>query len=147
MHWEDSDLLERVDRVRLELADGSGADREVTKVRKSGRGYLVQFDGINDRNTAESLRGARVLVARSCLPEVGAGERYLSDLIGQKVFDPAGNLFGTVVEIATYPSVDSLVIERAGGGIVEQPFVDDWVEALGATPGRIVLRSLDGIVG
>lgn len=147
MHWSESDIIEKVKRVRVELPDGTGDEREISRVRKAGRGYLVVFDGISDRNAAEQLRGARILVPRTELPEAEPGEAYLSDLVGRQVFGPEGVLVGSVVDVASYPSVDSLVIERVGGGTVEQPLVDDWIEPLDASSSRIVLRSLDGIVG
>jgi len=147
MHWEGSDALSRANSVRLELADGSRIDREVERVRQSGRGYLVKFVGVNGRDAAEALRGALVFVDRSILPEVGPGEAFLSDLIGREVVGPDATLIGKVVNIVSYPSVDCIVIELVDGARVEQPLVDDWVEPLDSTPGRVILRGLDGIFG
>lgn len=147
MHWEDSDILQRVNQVRLKYQDGTLRDHDIKRIRQSGQGYLIAFSGISDRNSAEGLRDARVLVDRSLLPEAAAGEAYFADLIGREVIGPGGELIGRVIEVSSYPSVDSLIIERPNGDRVEQPLVDDWVEPLDTTPDRVILRSLEGLVG
>lgn len=146
MHWAESDVLLRVTRVQLTLADGTSVEHEIDRARQSGRGFLVKFRGVNDRNAAEALRGARVLLDRSCLPVPDPGEAYLTDLIGRDVVGPDAVLLGRVIDIASYPSVDSLVIQRLDGSNVEQPLVDDWVQPLDTSPTCVVLRSLDGLV-
>jgi 16S rRNA processing protein RimM len=147
MHWADSGALSLVKLVRLQLADGTTVEREIARVRAAGRGFLVKFIGVDDCNAAEALRGATLWVGRDVLPAVGPGEVYLSDLIGKQVLGPDGVLVGTVVEIASYPSVDALVIERENGSRVEQPLVEDWVEPLDGVAANVVLRSLDGLLG
>lgn len=147
MHWAESDLLKYVKSAHLKLTDGKTVELEIGKLRPSGQGFLVKFVGVDDRNAAEALRGAFISVDRSLLPPADPGEAYLSDLIGRQVFGPDGNLVGKVVDVATYPSVDAIIIERDDGSKVEQPLVDDWVEPFDATSERIVLRSLDGLVG
>jgi 16S rRNA processing protein RimM len=147
MHWDDSDALTRAKHVWLTLIDGTSIEREIVRVRQSGRGFLVQFAGVGDRDAAEELRGARLSVERSVLPEASPGEVYLADLVGRDVVGPDAALIGKVVEIVSYPSVDALVIERADGSRVEQPLVDDWVQALHVCSDRVILLSLDGLVG
>jgi 16S rRNA processing protein RimM len=147
LHWDESDVLERVKCVSVALADGTNREFEIARARRSGRGLLVQFVGVTERNAAESLRNARISVDRSVLPDAEPGEAYLTDLIGREVLAPDHTTFGKVVEIASYPSVESLVIERADGSRVEQPLVGDWVEPLDASPNQVILRSLDGLVG
>lgn len=147
MHWNDSDVLQRIEHVRLQRPDGTVSDHAITRVRKSGQGYLVGFSGISDRNAAEVFRDAVVLVDRTLLPAAAPGEAYLADLIGREVIGPGGEVLGRVIEVSSYPSVDSLVIELPNGRRVEQPLVDDWVEPLDTAPNRVILRSLEGIVG
>jgi 16S rRNA processing protein RimM len=147
MHWEESDALELVERVRVALPDGSTRELALAKVKPAGKGYLVKFIGIDDRNAAEALRGAKLLVDRSVLPPLDEGETFLSDLVGQIVLGPDGVEVGRVVDIASYPSVDSLVIEKSDGSRVEQPLVEDWVKPFEPGKSVIELTSLDGLVG
>lgn len=147
MHWDESDVLMHVDSVHLKLTSGQIGDFEIERIRHSGRGYLLKLSGVSDRDGAERLRDAVISINRELLPEAGPGEAYLSDLIGKSVYGPDGSLVGRVIEISSYPSVDSLVIERPDGSRVEQPLVDDWVQPLDAATDRVILRTLDGLLG
>ncbi|HYJ10420.1 MAG TPA: hypothetical protein VEX18_15455, partial [Polyangiaceae bacterium] len=72
-------------------------------------------------------------------------EYYLVDLIGAKVVGPEGEL-GTVIEIATHPSVDALVIRTLDGRTLEQPLIDDWVKRVSVAEKLVELSTLDGLL-
>lgn len=46
---------------------------------------IAKIENVNDRNTAETLRGAELFVDRKSLPPVHDGEYYQADLIGMTV--------------------------------------------------------------
>lgn len=146
MHWADSDALELVERVRLVLSNGSEREFELSRVKPSGNGYLVKFVGVDDRSAAEALRDARILVDKNSVSAPVEGEAFYGDLIGKLVNGPNGEEVGRVVDVITYPSVDSLVIERADGSRVEQPLVEYWVKPFEPQGNCIVLSSLEGLV-
>ena len=110
------------------------------------KAYLVKLEGVGERNGAEALRGRTVWVARSALPASDASEYYLIDLIGAKVTGPEGEI-GTVIEIATHPSVDALVIETPEGKKLEQPLVPDWILRVSVAEKLVELSTLDGLIG
>ncbi|HYQ16993.1 MAG TPA: ribosome maturation factor RimM, partial [Polyangiaceae bacterium] len=110
------------------------------------RAYLVKLEGVVERDGAEALRGSTVWVARAALPEPeDEDDYYLVDLIGAKVTGPEGEI-GTVIEIATHPSVDSLVIKTADGRTVEQPLVPAFVARVSVAEKLIELSTLDGLL-
>ena len=43
---------------------------------------IAKIDGVNDRNTVESLRGTELFILRDDLPKLKENEYYQSDLIG-----------------------------------------------------------------
>ena len=43
---------------------------------------IARIDGINDRNSAENLRGTELFINRDTLPSTKDGEYYQADLIG-----------------------------------------------------------------
>lgn len=55
--------------------------------------------GIDDRNGAEALRGARIFVPRSSFPSTSDDEYYWVDLIGLSVFNREGVALGQVREL------------------------------------------------
>jgi 16S rRNA processing protein RimM len=51
---------------------------------------VAKFDGLDDRNAAEALRGARIFLPRSSFPAASKDEYYWVDLIGLKVVNREG---------------------------------------------------------
>jgi 16S rRNA processing protein RimM len=96
--------------------------------------WLVRFDGVDDRSSAEALRGmlltAEPLTATAKLDD---GEFWVHELIGSPVVDTNGNALGRVVGIEANPAHDLLVldtdalvpmvfvVERVGDVIVVDP--------------------------
>ena len=146
LHQPESDLLEHLSELTLQLQAGESQLIRLERVAKMGKGYRVKFPGFDDRDSAERLRGATLWVAREALPKLEGDEQYLVDLVGVRVFGPDGAPFGSVVEVLTYPSVDSLVIEKLDGSRVEQPLVDAFAEVVHAGETTIALRSLEGLL-
>ena len=81
--------------------------------------FLVRFDGVDDRNGAEHLRGL-VLTADS-LDTAPPGEVFVHELIGSVVRDAAGNELGRVDAVEANPAHDLLVLDD--GRLVPMPFV------------------------
>lgn len=147
--FEGSDALEHVDELWLsrqpEVSDGA-ARYVIEWARAVPRAYLVKVEGVVERNGAEALRGSTVWVPRSALPEPAAtDEYYLVDLLGAKVVGPDGEI-GTVIEIATHPSVDALVIRTADGRTLEQPLVPAFVAKVSVAEKLVELSTLDGLL-
>ncbi len=145
LHQADSDLLERINAVTLQTAQGESVAAELERIARMGRGYRVKFSGFNDRTAAERLRGATLSVPRDVLPALPGDECYLVDLVGAKVMGPDGQDFGVVIDVQSYPSVDSAIIEMLDGTQVEQPLVDEWVN-INDAPRRLALKSLEGLL-
>ncbi len=144
-HWDGSDTLWQVERVALCLPGGSTAWYEVDAVRQGPQGPLLKVSGVDDRDSAEQLRGATVLVDRSALPELEPGEYYLADLVGCEV-RCGEKLIGEVAAVVTHPTVDTIVIRGPDGVEVEQPLVAPWLGEVVIARRLVVLTSEDGII-
>ena len=88
---------------------------------------IARFDGVTDRNVAETLRGLTLSVPRTALPPLTDGEYYVADYLGRAVVDETGEPVGTVKSIENFGASDILDIALAGGGSVMVPFVADVV--------------------
>ncbi len=71
----------------------------VTDSRQQGDLVVAGAQEVPDRNAAESLKGARVFVARSSFPTAGADEYYWVDLIGCAVVNRDGAALGSVADL------------------------------------------------
>jgi 16S rRNA processing protein RimM len=69
----------------------------ILESREHGDLIVAQVRGVSDRTGAESLRGARIFLARGAFPKPRAGEYYWVDLIGLDVVNREGQPMGTVI--------------------------------------------------
>ena len=93
---------------------------------------------VDDRAAAESLKGARIFVARSSFPTAEPDEYYWVDLIGLDVVNREGLALGRVKELMSTGPQTVLVIEYTEGDKTLErmiPFVNAYVDSVDL-PGR-----------
>ena len=125
----------RVERLETGAVLASG-DREfvVARSRSHNGGWIVDFEGVSDRNAAEAVRGT-VLYAE---PIDDPDELWVHELIGAVVIDQHEISRGTVVGVVGNPASDLLELES--GALVPVRFVTDLLPAE-----RITVDAPDGI--
>lgn len=130
------------------LSDETGRRRLTVEVLSaSGQpGTLIcRIDGVADRDAAERLKGLRLYVERSALPDPGEEEYYQTDLIGLRAELPDGRPFGRVAAVLNFGAGDILEIEqppaRPGGrpAVVDLPFSRAVVPVVDVAGGRVVV--------
>ena len=105
------DLL-RHDAWLLERA-GQWKPAAVRSARAHGNAFVARFDGVEDRDAAAALAGARLALPRDALPALNDGQYYWVDLIGLEVLDEAGEPLGVVREMIETGANDVMVV-RSG---------------------------------
>lgn len=96
----------------------------VESVRGGEKAPIVRFKGVDDRETAERLRGD-LRVSRE---DARQGEGYLwADLIGKRVVTPEGKVLGTVDEVLRAGGADVLVV-----GDLMLPMLESVIREIGA---------------
>jgi 16S rRNA processing protein RimM len=118
----------------------------VSEFRPHQGRLLVTFDGIADRDIAESLRGVLLCVDSSAVREPDDPDEFLDhQLVGLRAESPDGELIGEVVRIDHGPGHDLLVVrlpDRREGLV---PFVKAIVPTVDVAGGRVVLTLPDGL--
>ncbi len=71
----------------------------VKNAREQGELVVATLEGMDNRNDAEALKGARVFVSRSAFPTPDPDEFYWIDLIGLSVVNREGQALGTVIDL------------------------------------------------
>lgn len=100
-------------------------------VRPASGGYQCLFEGVEDRENAESFRGCRIFIRKKHLTSLDKKEFYHFELEGMNVYDSEGNeQLGTVERIYNYPSVDALEILKKDGRTITVPFTKDVVKEI-----------------
>jgi 16S rRNA processing protein RimM len=101
-----------------------GGDRTlvVASARPHHGKWLIRFEGVEDRNAAEGLRGTLLTAAPLARgDELAEGEYWVHELIGSRVVDHAGEELGAVVAVEANPAHDLLVLDT--GSLVPIVFV------------------------
>jgi 16S rRNA processing protein RimM len=115
----------------------------VRQVRPHSGLLVALVDGIDDRESALGLRGARIFIARSSFPTPADDEYYWVDLIGLRVINREGAELGTVAALHPTGSHAVLVLDHLGAdGQPSQrmiPFVAAYVDAVDLAERRITV--------
>ncbi|SDE46388.1 16S rRNA processing protein RimM [Auraticoccus monumenti] len=130
-----------------------GADRfvsertlQVVSTRWHQGRLLVVFEGVDDRDTAESLRGG-LLVSRVAVDDAPGepGEYYDRQLVGLAVLDASGTEVGRVTEVVHLPAQDLLAVDVAQGSRLV-PFVEALVPEVDLAAGHVRLADVEGLL-
>lgn len=111
----------------------------IATAKEHGDGVVATVHDMDDRNAAEALKGATVLIARSSFPTPDEGEFYWVDLIGLQVHNRAGTALGEVVGLIETGPHCVLRIQPADATADEVliPFVDAYVDGVDLGAKRI----------
>jgi 16S rRNA processing protein RimM len=114
----------------------------ISQVRSQGDDVLAAVHGIDERNAAEALRGARIFVSRGSFPSTAEDEFYWVDLIGLDVSNREGLHLGRVVGLLDtgVHSVLRIAADAVDSGDAAEllvPFVAAYVDEVDMAARRI----------
>lgn len=111
----------------------------------SGR-FIATFEGITDRNQAETVRGI-VLVAEVPIDETpqDTEEFYDRQLIGLQAQLPDGRNIGVVRDVLHLPAQDVLALDTTDGERLV-PFVKELVPQVDVEAGIVRLADVPGLI-
>jgi 16S rRNA processing protein RimM len=109
--------------------------RRVEQARVHSATVVAKLAGIETREQALALKGSKVAVARSTLPDAQDGRYYLADLVGLEVVNEEGLKLGTVRQ--WYSSGAQDVMELAGDRVRLVPWVPAVVKKVDLEAKRI----------
>ena len=132
-------LLERADKIV------SGA---IEKVRYQKDKPVVRLKGVEDRNSAEDIRGMDVSIYAEDLEELPEGEHYVRDLIGCRVVDRAqgGAEIGVLEDVIQNTAQSILDVRTPDGKNVLIPAVDAFLRSIDEEAGVIEVELIPGFI-
>lgn len=98
-------------------ADGKKSYKFKVTGEKQGD-FLCTLENVTDRNQAEDLKGTKLYVPASTLPEPDEDDFYIKDLIGLKVIDAKNTHLGEVINVTSFGPHDALEIRFVHDGSV-----------------------------
>lgn len=110
----------------------------VKQAKEQGDVIVATVDDVQDRNGAESLKGARVFVSRSAFPTPDNDEFYWVDLIGLAVVNRQDEVLGEVVDLLDTGPTSVLRLKAADDTERLIPFVSAYIDSVSLADKRIV---------
>ena len=134
-----------VDACRIYHRDGREERLKVRKIHMHGQKVLFQFEGIDDRISAENLAGAEIRVRRELMPELDEDEYYLGEIIGYTVVTDDGATIGEVEDIMDFPANDVIQVNYDGREILI-PMIPDIIRQVDHEKGQITITVMEGLL-
>lgn len=136
--------------VKLKRAFIGRVSKDVRPVRienasVGGRGVRVKLAEINDRTTAEGLRGEIIFVDKEERIRIPKGTFFIHDIIGLRVVDEEGNSIGVVKDVLQLPAHDVYVIDSKGREVMV-PAVKEFIKQIDIGAGTMKVKLIDGLV-
>jgi 16S rRNA processing protein RimM len=145
LYHDESVIFAQKPTIRLRTPEGVERFVEIDSARNTNNGLLVKFVGTNDRNDAEALRGCILSVPRDEFPPLDEGEFYACDIEGAQAVLPSGDVVGRVTGLVSYPTCETLAVERTSGGTLEIPLIEQFVGSVDTDAGVVHLVTIEGL--
>ena len=129
------------------LDSESGRTRYAVRLIGEAKGVVIaQLSGIEDRQTAEGLRGLRLYLPRAALPATEEDEYYHADLIGLEAVLADGSRVGQVRAVHDFGAGDMLELVRPGAAPAMVPFTRAVVPVVDLAGGLLVVEPPPGLL-
>jgi 16S rRNA processing protein RimM len=93
------------------ITDEAGSPLALQVMEVRPRMVVARIDGVSDRDAAAALRGTKLYLDRTALPEPAKEEFYHADLIGLACETPSGENLGRVKAIHDFGAGDVIEID------------------------------------
>ncbi len=117
----------------------------VTKTSMFKNQVLVHFQGVEDRNAAEAMKGISLWVTREEAIPLEEDEYYFKDLLDCRVIDEEERECGTVVDILETGSNDVLVARTPEGKEILLPVIEECVLSIDPEAQEIRIHWMEGL--
>lgn len=124
----------------------AGSDVVVQKARAYHRAWLVHFEGMNERDDLEALRGRFLAVAADEARPLAQGEFRMHELIGLAVMLKDKSPVGTIVEVYEAPQGWLLGVKNGDGKEHLVPFTPDVVRRVDRAEKRVTITPPEGLL-
>ncbi len=109
-YTEPPEALLRYEGLRMVWPDGVLRDVGIQEGRRQGQDLVARLEGIADRDAAQALARAVILIDRDRLPGTAPGEYYWHDLIGLEAVNLEGRSLGRIDHFVEAPANAVMVV-------------------------------------
>lgn len=121
--------------------DGEVRQMDLVSGRLQGKVLVARLKGLDDREVARELAGFEICIPRAQLPNLDDGEFYWHQLVGLKVIDTQGQLFGRIDHLLETGSNDVIVVKPCPGSLDDRerllPYTEQCVQRIDLAAGEM----------
>ncbi|KAB2335398.1 MULTISPECIES: ribosome maturation factor RimM [Bacillaceae] len=114
--------------------------------RKHKNFDLLTFDGYENINEIEKMKGGILKVSEDQLGALEDNEFYYHEIIGCEVKTTSGEEIGKIKEILSPGANDVWVIKGKGGKELLIPYIEDVVKSVDVKTKQIVIEPMEGLL-
>ena len=107
---------------------------------------LIKVEGINNVESAETLRNAFLEIDRKDAIPLEEGTYFIADLIGLEVYSDEGKLIGKVDDIYNTGANDIYVVKDDLGKQTLLPGIKDVIKNVDLEKGQIIVHLIPGLI-
>lgn len=128
-------------------------DVESIRWKKIKRSYIpvIKFKGIDSRNDAENLKGARLFRSVKDSPKLKEDEYWVDDIINCMVYTKNNIFVGKVVNVEKFAANDNLEVKienkdldirNSDSNIFYIPVIEIYIESINLKDKKIILKKI-----
>lgn len=119
----------------------------VVKSHRTHKNFnLLTFEGFDNVNQVERMRGGILKVPETQRGSLEEGEFYFQDIIGCTMFTTEGEELGKVIEILTPGANDVWVVKGSNGKELLIPYIEDIVKKVDVKEKVIEIEPMEGLL-
>jgi 16S rRNA processing protein RimM len=139
-----TDFPERFKRTKRLYGGDEHIAYELERSRLDHRGVVLKLAGVDDRATAERLRGQTLFVPEDEAVQLPPDTYFWHQVIGLEVRTADGRDLGKISEILQTGSNDVYVVAREGKELL-LPAIQDVVREIDLASGTMTVELLEGL--
>ena len=121
------------------IFDASGLLYTLTPLSKKTDHWIVQIQGVDSREKAESLRNTALYIKRSALPNLSENQFYHEDLTGMTVLKN-DKVIGVVKAVVNFGAGDLLEIQLSNNkNTIYHPFSIHFIQSIDQVSKKIYI--------
>ena len=140
------------DVARFKLLDHIFVDRkgnikeyEVENVRFHKQFVLLKLKGVDDMNTAETLKGTVVKITEDMAVPCEEDEYYIKDLYDMKVVTVDGEELGVISDVIFTGATDVYAVKNTSGNEILIPAIKDCIISVDVENNLMTVKLLEGL--
>jgi len=144
-----TDIPDRFAQLETIYLGPEHTPRRILAVRPhKGETVVLRLQGVDDANTADTLRKVALMIPLSQLAKLPADSYYHHDILGLQVVTLKGQSIGTIVDIIATGGNDVYVIRGENGGGKENliPAIKDVVKQIDLIRRMMYIDPIQGLL-